>query len=571
MKARYVATILCAVVALVVILATATSLTGIGEGRNSIISSSHRIAPDRFRIDKLTPSGERSGARVGDVLDSRALTVEQRMSFWNGAAPPGAMLSVPLFRGGSSVVARARVPQSDPQTRAVTYVWFALMCLGALAGLLLMMRGEGIASFAAGLMLLTLGFARTHDSIIPWSGPPWLNLAIFELLLWSAPAFAISAFVLGRILLRDRVSRSVRTLLTLCAAVAIGAETMVWTLDYGQWMFTGHTFGGQLIYPYAAVAWIAVTIATFALAAARSQGPNAAAVRILFVATAIGLGEIAYSFLSDFGWLPRPPALVSAVCQLLLFSGYFYAFFARRLVSIDFVINRAAVFAIVAAVIAGVLALVEKLIETLALGRESSFALEVGATLVVALSFRWLERRISAAVERIFYRDRLRAAEALEALSEDFPLLREQTALANHIVREVQRQMAVPSAVLYLARSREYVAEGAAGVDLIALPPVSDEDPAIVRLRSRHRPVDCHEFQTHLGSAGFAFPLAVLGRVTGCLYVAARTNGEVFDPDERALLTHLAREAAVAMVWMLEHQTATPALEALPIARKPGE
>ncbi len=516
------------------------------------IGVTHRVAPDHFQIVKLTATSP-SGARVGDILDTRALTVEQRSRFWNEEAPAGAIVPFPLFRDGEPVIVHAQMPARDPQTQLADDISFALMCLGIVAGLLLMFRGEGNASFAAGLMLVTLGLTlRPNGS---WIGPVWLNVALFELTLWAAPAFAISAFVLGMLLLHNRVSQPIRVFLILVASIAIAAETFVWSLDYGLWMFTGHTEGGQLVFPYAAVAWISVTILTFALAAAKSQGNNVAAVRTLFIATLIGLGEIAYEFLADFG-LPKPPPLLSAVCQLVLFVGYFYAFFARRLVALDFVVNRAAVFTIVVGVIAGVLALVEKLVETFALGRESVFAVELGATLLVALSFRWLERRISDAVEHVFYRDKLRAVEALDALPDDFPFHRDRTALANHLTREVVRQLHVPSAVLYFAKGHEYVAGGAAGADFLSLPPVSDTDPAIIRLRSKHSPIDCHDFQTQLGSSGYTFPLVVLGRVTGCLYVAARTNGEAFDPDERALLTRLAREAATAILWMAERKSA---------------
>jgi hypothetical protein len=270
----------------------------------------------------------------------------------------------------------------------------------------------------------------------------------------------------------------------------------------------------------------------------------------LFVATLIGLGERTYAYFAD------PPPLLSAVCQLVLLVGYFYSFFARRLVALDFVINRAAVFTIVAGVIAGILVLVEKLVEVFALGRESVFAVELVATLLVALSFRWMERRISGAVERVFYLDKLRAAEALDALPDDFPFHRDRTTLARHVVREVMRQLHVPSAILYFAKGHEYVAGESAGAELLSLPPISDTDPGILRLRSTRGPISCDDFQTQLGSSGYAFPLAVLGRVTGCLYVGARTNGEALDPDERALLARLTREAATALLWMVEHKAA---------------
>jgi hypothetical protein len=545
----------CGIIAFICVAGIGASLPH-AAGRVRWVSSLQRIAPDHFRIVKLSPDGERSGARLGDVLDTTALTLEQRMRFWNGAAAAGATIPVLLFRSGKPVIVQAHAPPLDSQAYIAIAISFALVCIAILAGLLLMLRGDGKASFVAGLALLTLGLTlqRADHGAAPWIGPVWFEAALFEIVLWSAPAFAVSAFVLGMILLRDHVARPVRIALMLTATAAILTETAAWSADYGQWIFTGHTFGGQYIYPYAAVAWISVTILTFALAAARTHGDNAAAVRTLFVATLIGLADIAASYLADFGFVPRPPAMVNAACALVLFAGYFYAFFARRLVALDFVINRAAVFAILAAVIAGVVAIVEKLVETFALGRESGFAFEVASTLIVALSFRWLERRISAAVERVFYRDKLRAAEALEALPEDFPLLRERSILANHLVREVQRQLRVPFTVLYIAQGQEYVAEGAAGIDPIAVLPVADTDPAIVRLRSRHDAIDCHEFQSRLGSDGYAFPLTVLGRVTGCLYVSARPNGEGLDPDERSIIARLAREAATAMLWMTEHQ-----------------
>jgi hypothetical protein len=553
MQPRRIVAFLCAIFALVFVGATAASLPKAGAPPSRGIPQ--RVAPDHFKIVKLTPTGP-LGERVGDILDTRALTLEQRIRFWNGDAPAGATVPFPLFRNGKPVIVYARVEARDAQTQLADDISFGLLCLGAVAGLLLMYRGEGNASFAAGLMLLSLGL--TLRPVGTWIGPLWLDAAIFEVTLWSAPVFATSAFVLGALLLRDRVSPPIRISLMVAASLAIIAETFAWSFDYGLWIFTGHTLGGQLAYPYAAIAWITVTILTFGLAAARSEEANSAAVRTLFIATLVGLGEIGCDYLANFHFVPQPLPLVSAVCQLILFVGYFYSFFARRLVALDFVINRAAVFTIIAGVIAGVLALVEKLVETFALGRESVFAVELCATLVVALSFRWLERRISDAVERVFYRDKLNAAKALEALPDDFPFHRDRTALANHLVREVVRQLRVPSAVLYFVKGSEYVAIAAAGTDLLVLPPISDTDPAIIRLRSRHIPIDCHDFQTHLGPSGYAFPLAVLGRVTGCIYVAARANGEGLDPDEHALLTRLTREAATAFLWMAEDTARIP-------------
>lgn len=552
MRPRHVVALFCAAIALVFVAFVGASLPQAGEPAR--LGDTERVTLEQFRIVKLLPDSP-PNVRVGDILDTRALTVDQRMHYWVGFVPVGSTVFVPLSRDGKLVTIAVPAGARDPQTQTAEAVAFGLLCLGFAAGLLLLFRGEGAASFAAGLMLLTSGLS-VRESLGSWIGPTWLNAALFEVYLWSAPVFAISAFVLGMLLLRDRVSWLFRAVLITLTAVAIAAECFFWSFDYGLWVFTGNTEGGQLVFRYAAIAWMSLTIVTFALAAARSQGPHAAAVRTLFFVTLIGLGERIVFVLSSFGLTPRPPQWLEAACTLVLFAGYCYAFFARRLVALDFVINRAAVFAIIASVIAGILVLVENIIEATALEGKSVFAVQLGATLLVAFSFRWMERRTSEAVERVFFRDKLRAAEALDALPEDFPFHRDRSALANHVVREVVRQLRVPAAVLYFAKGHEYVSGGAAGTDLLSLPPISDTDPGLLRLRSARSPINCGDFQTQLGPAGHAFPLAVLGRVTGCLYVGDRTNGDTLDPDERALLAKLAREAATALLWMAEHKSA---------------
>jgi signal transduction protein with GAF and PtsI domain len=67
-------------------------------------------------------------------------------------------------------------------------------------------------------------------------------------------------------------------------------------------------------------------------------------------------------------------------------------------------------------------------------------------------------------------------------------------------------------------------------------------------MRSTLRPVDPDDLGS--GAPGeLALPLVVVGKVTGALVLAARNSGERYDPGEVQILSKLAHELAITLLW----------------------
>jgi hypothetical protein len=536
---------------LVAVNITLVALSIHGTGVPVRTGDERHIGTDRFVFTSVTPAGLKGGVRVGDVFDTRLLTLRQRMQSWNKFGSASTVVVFPVLRGGRIVSVHQPFAPAPPEAVFLDDVFLVIVCISALCGLILIARGRDAASLAAGIMLVSLSFYQ--QSFPAWNAPLPIVVGIFLISIWSVTTFGVSAFILGLLLLPKTVSRIVRAILISGAALAIGASFLFWTLDYSVWNFTGHTiFNGEQTYEYSRLAQIVVIVTTFGIAAATVRGKAAAAARVFFVATLIGFGADAFLFVSQLlGRAVSPGETVAyVVCWTVLCGGYLYALLGKRLVSLDFVINRAAVFAVIVALVSAVLVLVEKLVERFAVGAPSGFIIELAATLLIALSFKWIERRVQDVVEHLFYRDKLRAAETLRALADDFPFLRDPQDVVELVAREVRRNMHSPHTAIYLAQAREYRPVASDGEAPLAMRNIPDSDALILRLQSRRTALDTRDFATAFPGSATLFPLCVFGAVIGCLRVDERSNGEALDPDERAVLMDLARETAAAITWL---------------------
>lgn len=528
-----------------------TALSINGAGSPVRLGRSVHIGTDRFRYVSLTPAGAKIGVRIGDVYDTRLLTLSQRMQEWNRIASAHAVVDLPLMRGERIVHVRQPFTFLSPEDTFSDEVFFVFICICALSGLIMFARGRNSTSLAAGIMLVSLSFY--HQSFPAWNAPLPVVVGLFLCSVWAVTAFGVSAFVLGLLLLPASVPRFISAMLIVAAALALGASFLIWTFDYTLWHFSGHTiFNGEQIFEWARLAQTLVIAAIFGLAAATVRGKASAAVRILFIATLCGFGGDVFLFITELlGQQLSPPGLIAyTVCWTLLCAGYLYALFGKQLVSLDFVVNRAAVFAVIVALVSAILVLAEKLAEWLTLGSTSSFIVELAVTLGIALSFKRIERHVQNVVEHVFYRDKLRAAEALEALSGDFPFVRDTSTLADHVTREIRRHMRSPHVAMYLAQSQEYRPTAADGEALTVLKTIPDSDALVLRLQARHAPADARDFVTQFPRNTTVFPMVVLGAVIGCIVADERSNGEAFDPDERALLMRVAHETATALSFL---------------------
>ncbi|HZZ00797.1 MAG TPA: GAF domain-containing protein [Candidatus Baltobacteraceae bacterium] len=303
------------------------------------------------------------------------------------------------------------------------------------------------------------------------------------------------------------------------------------------------------------------SILVFAAAAAYARGRNAGAVRWIFVAMLISqIGPTFNWVAAIMGW-PLPASGALGITYLTLAIVLPYAVLARGLVAVDFVFSRALVYTIVLTVIVGVFILAEQLVERVALGRVQSAVVDLIVPLALGFSIKWIEASAERLVERVLYRDKMRAADEIDALIDDFPHARNLRALVGRVADDVHRLMRSPFVCIYREAGSTYspVAQAGRGDAL----PIDADDPVFLRLRSKHAALRNDDLGGALPGHGAVFPLVVFGGLTGALYAAYRESGEQFDPDELKTLERLAHELAIALLWIERTaQTAAPELDA---------
>ena len=501
----------------------------------------------RSAFTRVNDAGRRAGLRVGDILDSRAWGARERLYLLRlGYATAGTTMSVPYFRGPRSIsVEETFQTQSGRGVRDALDV--LLRVLLAASGILLLARGKDWGSIAAGLTLC--GTAVFEGFGVAYVGPSWLVAFIVTVIPLAGIASYLGRFLFGIYLLPSRVPRALRAALWVVFAAFWLPET---ALSFGRFLaaiysalpVANTTIAYSLLQ---ALASIAIVLA-FGVVAAYVRGREGSGVRILFAAVLIGsLGGIFNNLFHVFGQ-PAPLDGAANLTYLAVAIAFPYAVLAKRVVAVDFVINKAAIYTVVLTIVVGIFILAEQLIERAALGRVQSFAFELLVPLILGLSIKWIEAGVERIIERVLYRDKLRAEQELEALIEDFPHARDVRILASRVASEVHRNMHVPYVAIYREEEGTYVPIASAGHG--APLPIGADDPVFMRLRSKHKVVQAEDFATALPHHGAVFPLVVFGTVTGAVYCQFRESGERFDPDELQTLGKLSHELAIALLWV---------------------
>lgn len=511
-------------------------------GRSPTFGTQQRLDASRRVYTSVTASGRAAGIRAGDIVDLRIMDVLTRENH-DSTGPAGATIRVPLLRDGAIVYAHERY---EPRPPGILDLLDAIMrVLLAAAGVFLIARGKAKDSLYAGFFVCSL--AIYEGFAVRYWGPPWVSVAmeIFDVVVLTAGIFG--ARILFALELLPKSAPSLRRALAALCAVTFTAFMIC---SIGERLAV--LFGAQLLTPQQyfisqmAVGYSSVIV--FAFAAAYAQGRNAAAVRWIFAAMLISQIGPTCNWISAITGHPYLAGGALNISYLTLAIVLPYAVLARGLVAVDFVFSRAVIYTIVLSVIVGIFILAEQIVERAALGRIQSAVFELLVPLILGFSIKWIEAAVERFVERILYRDKMRASAEIAALIEDFPHARDVRALSNRVAHEVHRLMRSPFVCIYSEAESTYTPAAQAGRGEAM--PVDADDPVFMRLRSRQTCVRTDDFASALPRHGAVFPLVVFGSVTGAVFAQYRESGEQFDPDELETLTRLSHELAIALLWV---------------------
>lgn len=262
------------------------------------------------------------------------------------------------------------------------------------------------------------------------------------------------------------------------------------------------------------------------------------------------------------------------VCLSFLPASFAYAILSHRLMDIEVVVNRGLVYSAITLLLVVVFIVVENLLAELSmeLTGKSSFALAMGAAIVMAALVDPVKKRIQSFVDHLFFAYKVKLREGLKDLAEELSFITDLERMEELLLRRLVDLAHVSRSALFL---REEGKDGYVLVEAVGVPEwkegsaVGDgggdsprfdaNDPFVIKLLRGTGPLSLEtlpeaEFEQRLEHAGVeilrrvdaavALPLRLRADLTGFLLLSRRKNRELFNRDELDLLNGLAIQAA---------------------------
>ena len=239
--------------------------------------------------------------------------------------------------------------------------------------------------------------------------------------------------------------------------------------------------------------------------------------------------------------LPILPALI-----------VFYGATRYHIMGIDFLVNRALVYATMMAAVAGIIGLTEEgLSYWFVMNTNLAYAIIIAVTLMFGAFFGKIRDGVRYVIDRVLFRDRLSAHDRLEGLARELPGARDRDQIEYALTTAVQKEFKLRCAALFEQRGEHFsvVADAHWPPSAVSIP---KEDPAIQRVIHEGiaqflRESDWVAWSPDLRAV--APRLAVpIQNDSGPSFVAIyglELSGVDLDPDEVRLLERLAGGAAV--------------------------
>jgi hypothetical protein len=285
--------------------------------------------------------------------------------------------------------------------------------------------------------------------------------------------------------------------------------------------------------------------------------------RVAWVALAITpfyLANFVAYVLINLGFAGAPISAVNVIINVTTFAMpivLMYSLLSHRLLDMGFILNRAAVFSGVSIVLVGAFVLAEWLVAQWMsqASHTTNVAISAGVALVLGLSVRFVHARVDRLVDAVFFRKRHEDESAVRAFALEAPYVTDRALLLRRTVEILEQHSDATFARLMLADGNAYNG-------------VTENDPAILRLRATHEVLDLHAVDSAI-QGDIAYPMVARGRLLGVLVLGPRRSGERYAADESAAIAQLALSVGVSLDAFSkndEHEELMDAIRGLPDA-----
>ncbi len=506
----------------------------------------------------VVPGGaaDRAGLRAGDRFDLREQTLAGRVAILY-QLPASQPTELVVRRGPSTVrlnVTGSTWYEGPVLLKLATMLSFTLAgaWFSCCALLIALRRSDRPDGRLLALVLLSVAGTQLNPTflVVPW---PALQIA---LLAFSQTCTVASYLLLLRLASQFGARSPARTILN-WAGVAVVGGLFVWdvrgTVGLSTLWYDPTPFVVR-ISPTHGFLWIACSLCVVATAvaavatSARDERPRVAwTVLPLPIATLTWsvllasqsfvlqswFGIIAFAILGDATWLVGAGIVA-------------YALLKRRVLDFEFVLSRTLVVGIVSAIVVASFALLEWLLGTVLAGASHATGLIANAALalVLGLSMNPLHKRVDALIEAIFFHKRRENERALLEFSKEAAYVTDAQALLDQAIERLRRHTDARGAALLLETGGAYAAARSFGETVADL--VTENDSAILALKTWHRPLDPHHYESSMHGA-LAVPMLARGRLAGAIVLGERAGGEAYAPDEIEALSQFGHGVGAAL------------------------
>ncbi len=495
--------------------------------------------PAVVRVDGVDPGGaaDVSGVRAGDLINVRDLAPAERYRLLIGVRPYEKIDFV-VSRGAAKVPIDY-VAGGRPPWRWDTLLWsFASFWMLAFAAFIAWRRAD---SAQARVLSALLSIYVVSSALLPgtWLSPSPLADAIVSAIGWAlncawVPLLATYASLAAKPVSSLRGGLTVFAYAT-AAVMAIFGIVRIVALWNGTLPWVAQGVGPEWNMTYGAIPYaLSIVCGWTALAAARGAERS----RIAWVITPLMVFYVAemmvYIAPATLPSERHGSALIMAYGfanfgAFLAPLGMTYALLNRRVLDIGFALNRVAIFSGVSIVVVGAFMLVEWALGSWLEGQSHTTSIAVGAAVALLLGFsiRFVHDRVEHVLDRVFFRKRHEDEEAIRRFAREAAFITDPGLVMGRTVDVLERHADASFARLALSNGNGRYAD------------VSENDPAIVSLRTWHRKLDLHGVDTKF-EGEFAYPMIARGRLIGVLLLGPKRLGESYAPDESDAIDDLA-------------------------------
>ncbi|MGR4064112.1 MAG: hypothetical protein ACLQPV_01530 [Vulcanimicrobiaceae bacterium] len=509
--------------------------------------------PAIVRVDAVDAGGaaEASGFRRGDLIDARELAPEERYRLLTGVYPHE-KIGLTVSRSGKTVP--IHYVAGDPP------VWrwdVALSCIGAF----------WILAFAAFIgwrradlpearvLCVLLALTQLSAALVPgsWIGPSPLVDAI------AAGVGVVTFWTFGALLatFASLVARPMSRWRTALTALAYASAAILTLFEIGRLIalwngslpWVAQSSGPEWNMPYAASPFILAVACAWTSVAASRGAERSRAVWIVAPLTILYVTQaLEYVLLGLWPNAQHGNALifVYALANVGVFLaplGMTYALLNRRVLDIGFALNRVAIFSGVSIILVGAFMLFEWALGSWLQEQSHTTNLVIGAAVALMLGFsiRFVHDRVEHVLDRVFFRKRHEDEEAIRRFAREAAFITDPRLIVKRTVDVLERHADASFARLALRNGNGKYAE------------ISENDPAIVSLRTWHRKLDLHGIDTQLDGE-FAYPMVSRGQLVGALVLGPKRSQESYAPDESDSIEDLAHHIG-GVLDLLGHST----------------